>query len=260
MHYAYGDESIDEKFVSYGVIAIDFDKINIAENIIIDAKTSLGAPAESRLHCRELFAGDARRKTSFSHLTTDDVFGMYEGIFRKLSSIGCRNISAVAKTSEFPKILPGGKMETVNDGIERPDVYTKSVNVTGKQIAVYCAWASMIPLSKNPGFSQVTFIPDIDNSSIEWFHGKTEQTNPLNNFYIENSTTKQPEKLNTLVIKDNKPPLLELADCIAYTSRRVMNNSMIGIGKKFMALYNAISPEEVLSGIGQDGRVRFKFE
>jgi hypothetical protein len=101
MYEAFGDESCGTEYVAYGTLLLEDHQRTDAEDILAKIKLSYGGNPDCRLHCRELFSGDARRKTPWSHLSIDDVFKLYTDLMTELVSVGMRRLVTFAQRSVF---------------------------------------------------------------------------------------------------------------------------------------------------------------
>jgi hypothetical protein len=254
MFDAYGDESCDAQTVSYGVFLLPEANVASASNILDEIKREFGGAPHNRLHCRELFAGDARKKSAWAHLKTDDVAHLYKTLMIRLRDVDPRSVVAIAKRAEFPEALPS--FELIEPNSKEPANYTKPVRLDAKQLAAFCAQGAMIPISKNPGLNRVRFWPDPDDTSIEWFDRRRQMTGAIHGF-VDRGTDLAPAEINPLRIQRTKPSLLEIADSIAYFGRRRLTARFEPTDIRIKAIYAIIDPEEVRFSSGVDGGFGF---
>jgi hypothetical protein len=113
MFDAFGDESCGDRFVTYGVLVVPQAEKAPAEAILAQVKNDFSGQADSKLHCRTLFAGSARTRSSWAHLAMADVFRLYEELVMRLKDISQRRIVTVARLADFPVRLPAAPMQHV---------------------------------------------------------------------------------------------------------------------------------------------------
>ena len=101
MYDAYGDESCGREYIAYGILLVPENQRIAAEAVLKNVKTSFGGHADDKLHCRELFAGDTRKKTPWAALEIKNVFDLYEELVRQLRSFAFRQLVTIAPASRI---------------------------------------------------------------------------------------------------------------------------------------------------------------
>lgn len=253
MYDAFGDESCGQEYVTYGVLLVPESQRSVAETILSDVKASFGGKPHDCLHCRKLFAGDARKKTPWAHLKIEQVFQLYHSLAGQICNAGFRRIVAVARKSDFPDTIPAILLRHVEPSAGVPTIWTKAFPLRDKQLASGCAKGTMIPLSKNPGLANIRFWPDPDSTSIEWHFGKRMADKTLDGF-VDIGVGEEPARINIMpVVAGAKPPLLEIADCIAYVTQRSNTKTLDSNGRRFRLLHQAMAPEEIRYTVAANG-------
>src|ERR1700687_387984 len=84
----FGDESIQNNAVIYGLVISPCEKTSAAEFALGQVKRTFGGAEQARLHCRKLFAGDSRKSTPWAHLKPDDVFALCLEVAQIVSTSG----------------------------------------------------------------------------------------------------------------------------------------------------------------------------
>jgi hypothetical protein len=102
----------------------------------------------------------------------------------------------------------------------------------------------MIPLSKWPGFDSIRFWPDPDTTPIETAVGRRQFGNMLSGF-VDNGEGKEPLQVSVIYSDGPKPPLLQIADLVAYVSQRCAGARYEQIDLKFKALNKIIEAEKI---------------
>lgn len=255
MFDAYGDESCGPEYIAYGVALFPEARITQVEKILNSVKLEFGGQPSHTLHCRELFAGDVRKKSSWSHLDQIRVFELYERLLNALREVTPKYLSVTAKKSLFPRSLPPLELEHVDANFVGPRPYTKAVLIDDKFLVSQCAMGAMIPLARDIGLSHFRVWPDPDQSLITWFDGRRSMERALSAF-IQTGPNREALRLNIMRFTE-KPKLLEIADLVAYVSQRVHTNKHSPNGRRFAALFRAIAPTQIKFAVGSDGGFGF---
>jgi hypothetical protein len=87
MIHGFGDENIDSEIVAYASAVFSADRTPQAEMILATAKKSVGLSPEVPLHCREVFSGDARKRSPRANIKATDIYAMVEDVCQKLKGI-----------------------------------------------------------------------------------------------------------------------------------------------------------------------------
>lgn len=253
---AYGDESVGLAFVAYGTVLAPTPNIEKLISQIAKVKAEYGGSPADTLHCRILFAPDARRKSAWSKLTMDDVFTLYSDLISAVKPSIARVIVALADKDELPNEIPEGSWQHRDNDFIGPMERAPGWPFRDKQIACFCAQGTMIPISKWPGLNAVTFWPDPDSTLIE-FSGGRRQFNQMLGGYIDNGGGTQPKKIKVSYTQSAKPPLLQIADLVAYVSQRAAKAKLSPMDLKFRKLDDAIGAEKLRLGVPPEGGIGF---
>ncbi len=258
MYDVFGDESCGSTHAAYGLVVFENAQTGRAEKILGQVKAKFGGTPADALHCRELFAGDARRKTKWAHLDQTAVHQLYECLFREMSGVIKRSIAAIACKAEFPASLPAAEMDHIDPNYIGPRPGLASVNVSEKFLATQCAMGALIPVSRDIGPTNFRFWPDPDRTMIDWFDGRRSIERALSAF-IQTGPNREALRLQIKRSENNKPKLLELADCIAYVAQRRANTDRHSPnGRRFNSLMRTIDPMQVEFTTGIDGGFQCK--
>ena len=76
----YGDESHSNEIVTYGFLIIPQQNIAAVELAVEETKKRYGLCTDTRIHCREIFSGDARKKTNFAEFSIEKMFSFLSEI------------------------------------------------------------------------------------------------------------------------------------------------------------------------------------
>jgi hypothetical protein len=258
MFDAYGDESYGQDYVAYGLLVVPEHHAKPAEAIVERIKVQFGAAATDRLHCRELFHGDARAKSPWAKLSMTEVFHLYELLINELNTLKLRRLVAFAYKPELPSEIPPLAMKHVDPNANVPPRHTKPFPYRDKQIAIHCAQATMIPLAHYPGSENIRVWPDPESTVVEWFSGRRSVQGEVGNFFVDMGPGKEPAKLKVMFVDGAKPQLLEVADVIAYALQRSKAAKRSPNDERFKALARLIGAEQIRLGIAPDGGLGFQ--
>jgi hypothetical protein len=257
MFDAFGDESCGADYISYALVILDERKRSDAEKIVGDVKVAAGFDSNDLLHCREIFNPAARAKGAWSRLSVNDVFQLYENLFTRLSPVTPRYLLTLARRADFPTQLPALAMQHIDPNANVPPKYTNALEYGEKQIALHCAQGATIPLSKHPGLDRIRIWPDPDNSKIEWFSGRRGAANEIGNFFVDVGPGQEPPKPTIMRCTGPKPPLLQVADAVAFVGQRSKRNDKSPNAVRFRSLLRLINPEQIIYGVAPDGGFGF---
>ena len=229
MMHGFGDESIDSEIVAYAAAVFSADRTADAEAILANAKKTVGLSPEVPLHCRELFSGDARKRTPWANIKASDIYAMVEDVCQKLKGIQHQPVVSVIESRRVPA------QPVAPDLPNRP--------LVGKGVATMAYQAVATALILRFGESGIRLWIDPDTTKIPW--GKErKQVNTTRSFYLDLKPGNEPSQLNPEIDDSPKPRLLEVADIYAYVARRAFSKAG---GWQFQwchDLYGVIQPQE----------------
>jgi hypothetical protein len=99
------DESSAGSFVTAGVVRLPPESRDQAVVALRRAKELRGIAADAKLHCRIIFAGDARRKSKFQKLDTDQVHELLTDCATAMLHVGGSWWGAYVDQSQYPRRL-----------------------------------------------------------------------------------------------------------------------------------------------------------
>src|SRR5262245_42929632 len=99
------DESSAGPFVTAGALRLPAAHVDDAVAALAAIKAKRGAPAGARIHCRVLFAGDARRKSPFSALNTHELHELLAECVTRMLALGGSWWGAWVNKSAYPRQL-----------------------------------------------------------------------------------------------------------------------------------------------------------
>lgn len=221
----FGDESVVNSAITYGLVLLPCDKTRLAENALNRVKIKFGGIESNRLHCRELFAGDKRKSTAWAHLSIQNVFDLCWESANSVALAGAMFRIGFVDRSRLPKIMSfGGHLpETPADP---------------KQLIAFAYTIALAGLEKNPGIPAVRLWQDPDHTKIPWGGRRRKAGNVPLTFDVQGPNAIKPQ-----VIQGDKPILLDVADILAYCSAQVLSAEMKRDKAQFRRIYDRFSPD-----------------
>lgn len=212
--HVYGDESIAGNTIVYGLVIVPSERVELVETILGDVKEGFKASRCARFHCREVFHKDARRKTEWSHLTDDETYKLALTITKNLAGKG---------------------LSTRIGHVDMKDINHEISGLRGQKSMAIKDAKELIPFAYQGAAAQLIFDDKYNNRCrlwvepnsdlVHWFGSRRQverllKTNSID-FDAESIVTAMtPENLDS----KERPVLLELADLLAYSSARVLEN------------------------------------
>lgn len=218
----YGDESIRNSAVIYGLVVSPCERTNIVEAALGEVKKMFGPTEQARLHCRELFAGDKRRSSAWAHLEPKNVFALCWEVAHAVSMVGASfRVGYVNRRGLSQDMLFAGRHPRTPTG--------------PKQLVAFAYGAVLAGFEREPGLSNVRLWIDPDRSKIDWGAKRRKATNfPVT--FEGGAIQPQP-------IDGNKPLLLDVADILAYCSAHSLSAESRSDKEQFRKIFARFSPE-----------------
>lgn len=227
---AFLDDSITEEGIVCAAAVFPLERLQDAESALRTAKARVGVPVDAELHCRILFAGDARRGTLWENVEPDDIYAMAQHLCESLRPIGLQPVVCLIDRaliqSRFP--APGFPATMPSD--------KESASLA------YCAVANHLVLDK-PG-TQVRIWIDPDSTRIPWGIKKSRADKTRTSFWIDLGTGQDPLRVEPQIADRPKPPLLEMADLYAYITVQAHSGRGGKRVERFKKLYDIIKPQK----------------
>lgn len=240
---AYGDESIGDDVLIYAIAITLENHHEAAEEFLSKIKRDRGVAETERLHCRVLFAGNARAKSAWAHLSLTDVFDMYLEVVDGLRAIGVCFAIVVAVRSAFPKSF----------SMHPP---FSDIALGPKQLALFCQNASVMPLVSWFGHERFKFWPDPDETPIDWL-GERRKVSSARGMFTDFGGVS--DQIIHGTVGGSKPTLLEAADMAAYVSQRALSKKSSFLRKSFRKIYRSLEAARVECALGPDGGFGMRF-
>jgi hypothetical protein len=215
--HLFGDESTAEDIVVFGIVLFHVNDVEAAEKAFAGILKESGVPDGTRFHCREIFSGDARKKSPWSHLSEFDVFQLVGELIECLKKHRSAFYVGVVDRATYPEYLPSE--------------FGRNIKVLPEHLYALAFAAAMGAVSCQ-GFTNIRLWIDRQKSKVDyWGMGKMQVRRLLrwNNL--------DPEPL-----QEPKPILLDAADLVAYVSGRALSRRPARYKWFFDNSYASLSP------------------
>jgi len=228
MVQAFADDSVMPELVTCGVAVYELSQLSRAEAALAEMKQAAGVPAQTVLHCRVIFSGDARRRSAWSDVSAERIDELVEGLCRQLRPLGDRPLVVVVD----PRRVPG---VAASDG-------APEIRLNDKGVASIAYGMAQAALSRRYGPDRFKLVIDQDKTKIPW-GSQNRQADLTRGHYMDLGQGAEPVRLDPEVAAAPKPVLLEVADLYAYTALQVLGGRGGRQGQWFRDLEALIEPE-----------------
>lgn len=227
----YGDESITAHAIVYSAAVFSVQKRSDAEAALSAAKQSIGLTDTDRIHCKNMFGNDARRKTCWGRVTPEKISLMLERLCESLVPIQERPISFMMPRSgmTFKPLEPE----------EKP------TSLEGKGIASIGCNAVYTILVERYGYGAINLCIDPDATKIPWLDGKQKQAQNTKGNYISLGPHIEPPRVSPQIGDPKTHCLLEIAALYAYISAQSASSQGGWKSRWWLELFRVINPEIV---------------
>jgi hypothetical protein len=236
-YHVFGDESLRGDSVFCGLVCVPVVRLENVEGILGDIKEAFGAARSTRIHCREIFHKDARRKSAWSHLSDRAALDLALAVTSRLAGLGIRTCIGQAQRPPVGQNIDGvGSIAgmTITDS---------------KQLIPFAYLAAAAPLMWDPKFSaRCKLWIEPSGDFIQWFGGQKRSLERLiQGNYLDEHTGEILERLvPENVISRERPPLLDLADLLTYSSSRAISDAPHGKNRLsdrvIFSIYKSMNP------------------
>lgn len=144
----FGDESTALDMVTYGVVGFDSaSRANAATFAFQRAIRGAGAAHDGRVHCKELFSGEARKRTSWAHLTERQTWDLVVVLIETLRDHSAQFYLGVVYKDTFPAEIPSGPTQSV-----------RLVNEHGYAFGFLAAAGAFVHVGARRGYTRNVFL------------------------------------------------------------------------------------------------------
>ena len=223
-HEVYGDESVFNNAVVYGVVVVPISSTPKLEVSISSLKEKNGIQGNTDIHCKQMFHQSAKQKTGWAQLGDQEIEKLFSDIVIESKRLGSFYQIGFIDKRQWPKILPA-------------DDKFPETPLDDKHLCGFAFQGAIAPLESSVGIPNIRLFVDYDHTKIPWF-GKQRQA--YRNYRGWSGISKQwiePEPK-----PETKPILLELADIVAYVSTHALCVQEYASKPMFERLYQVIGP------------------
>lgn len=228
--HAFLDDSITEEGIACAAAVFPSERLQDAESALRTAKERVGVQVDAKIHCRILFAGDARRRTPWENVRSDDIYAMAQHLCDALKPIGLQPVVCLIDRALIQPRFPD------------PDFPATMPSEKESASLAYCAIVNHLVRDKPR--TQVRIWIDPDSTRIPWGTKKSRADRTRTSFWIDLGDGQDPLQVEPKVVDSPKPPLLEVADLYAYITVQAHSSRGGKRAERFKKLYDIIKPQK----------------
>ena len=251
-YLAFGDDSVTKGGVFYGLVLIPESAIKTVLETLSKIKIQYGGSTDSPLHCRELFSGQARQKSKWSHLNEHQAIELCGDVLRELSKCKPKYLLGHIPSEYYPKRFrlrgKNGHSDLVHDLDEKwltlwsyfqiaslldPVEIDEPSDPTKIARPLNLPFWQMVAKRTEPGLRVRKVFLDRENTRIRWFSRSIKWANIAKELVIEKPS--QRSYLPIELVGEEKHPLLEIADIFTYSAARDMSQGKPLVYENFTA-------------------------
>jgi hypothetical protein len=247
-YIAFGDGSSNAAGSFYGLVLIPESRVEQIEEEIKGVKQKFGGKSEFSIHCREIFGDNAREKSSWSHLSYQDVVSLCGEVLRVVGFSEPKYLVAHIPKAHYPKRFrlrgKSGHPDLVHDIDEKWLTLWAFFRIGGlldpvtpivpddpkiKPRPRNLPFWNMVTKRTDPGLRVRAIYLDREKTKIRWISKKLQWISVARELVVENR-----DGSTYLPIKDasnKKPSLVDVADILTYSiARELEGNKPIDYG------------------------------
>lgn len=212
----FGDESCGLTAITYGVVALPQSWRFNLEWRLQESKAAFGGGVSDRIHAADLFNESARSQGPWAHLSRDEVFRFMKRVADE--SISLRAQHVVARHKRTPGAFEHVSPAISIDGSLAPIDHSVEHFKADKAIAVALAGSAIMALLDALP-NHIRFLPDPDGDSrITWPPKRRRVDDLLKSIWY--GLGDRAARVEVVSVARPKPPILEIADVLAYVSQK----------------------------------------
>jgi hypothetical protein len=242
----FGDESHSNEIVTFAFFIVPALKMDALDLALRQVKIRYGLPEDVRIHCREMFNEHARAKTAFAKFSTEHMLRFLNDLMQASFDAGARGVVGHLNAKNAPDKFLMGPWQTVGE-VKPDEGPLEEFDASSLKVRMmFCYYAATASLSHCVAQSKIKAYVDGDSTKIPYFDNKRRKVDGLRSFFgLDTSDARfEPE-----IVRDIKPPPLDLADVLAYASARALSKT---------ASRNRIAFDSIVAAI-QAGRCEVQF-
>lgn len=203
-YQVFGDESINDEYIVVGFVVFDICNSLIIKQKIREVKSKFGLSKDIKLHCREFFSGQRRKKLNIN-LGVDDVFKFYGELVNTLKPYVKFSYSY-------------GEAERLN--IPAEDDFPE-IGCESKTMVSLLIMALIRPCFELYGGQNIKLWFDPDKTKILWLDGKKKQAK--NTWFGFQDMGGFCAEYKAEMATEHEADFIGLADCVAYLALRKLS-------------------------------------
>ncbi len=199
----YADDSIvTDELAVYGLIGCRVELLDSCVRALAIAKAARGIPHNAQLHCKEIYAGDARRKGPYASLSSDEADDLYASVATELAMA----ISPLVSLG-FVRLPNMPREMRIRSLSGKPCIEMPIEKGREKQALAFAFSAALGPFANhlNVPKDECLVVLGADGTKIQWLQSRRQAHHAASTW--GHGFQIQVEKSN---------PLLEVADMVAY--------------------------------------------
>lgn len=238
-YIAFGDASETSNGVFYGLVLIPERSIYQFQNKLIELKVKYGGAPETPIHCREIFAEDARNKSGWKHLDLEAARDLCGDVLRDLETYSPKYLMAHMPSAHYPKrfrlIGKNGHRDLVHDIdqkwltlwsyfnvaklLDPAEIIEPTNQILTKRALNLPFWRMQVRRVEQGLRVRKVFL-DREHTKIRWFSKSFQWTSVAKELVIV--TPNGPSHLPVEIVQEKKHPLIDIADVFSYSAARSM--------------------------------------
>jgi hypothetical protein len=257
---AFGDGSVRKEGSFYGFVLVPDSLMNSVLEAYRQTKIDFGGKPDDEIHCRKLFAEDARRKSPWRHLNEADAESMCRAIMRLLPPVEGKFVIAHMPAVNYPETFHlrrkgggTGHIQKVDDKWLMLHCYVYAVAFLKPETTIPPPDYKLLPQRENvPKWALIARAPDDgipvsrvfldrEDTKIQWMSKRVQWMSVAKDIRVSRSSG---ESMLPLQSETPKHTLLELADLYTYAfSRDLYGPRPLNVGGSPIETYPYILPK-----------------
>jgi hypothetical protein len=241
-YVAFGDGSSNTAGSFYGLVLVPELVVERIEREIGVVKQKFGGQSEFSIHCREIFNDESRRKSTWSHLSYQEVVSLCGEVLRVVRSSQPKYLLSHIPRVHYPKRFrlkgKNGHSDLVHDvdekwltlwaffrigGMLDPTDLTIPDDPAIKPRPTNLPFWNMVMKRVEPGFRVRRVYLDRENTKIRWFSKTMQWISVAKELVVENPSG--PTYLPIEHASGTKHSLLDIADIFVYSIARELGSN-----------------------------------
>jgi hypothetical protein len=229
----YGAETSGPEDVGYAIVALSgAHRMNIKHRLQT-TKAKHGGKDNADIRCAQLFNDAGRAKSGWAHLDQNGTLDLVADVCEDIASAGGQSIVAIADRAPW--------QGSVSDGWKRVGASTglDAASYADRHLALVCAAGALSNLRPSFADEKIVFRPDPDGDlTIPWKGAWIDDLLGR----IWNDFGGEAGRFSIQPVGVPAPPLLQLADVLAYVSRRARAADASPATVRFRAMIGRLQP------------------